>query len=594
MYAHENKNTLAYVKKKRPAAEIERLGVDITKKQFLKLPTYYMIKRCYNPELLSATWFDRNLIAGGSAIKTTLVLNNDRHGAHAYQARVLFRDEAGKTIHGQSIDFGTLTDFERKLVDFEYPIAQSLPSGEYRLELYLFRGGTRVNDNYYRVRVFGREEVGAGIESKKAIAVYLGSDAASAACTRSMLNGAGLRPDTIKDFSGLKKYEVLILGAQSLDVQVVQSGKDIRAWVESGGRLLCFEQQRTGALPWLPEMRVGRASPNVSADIVEPTHPAFRGLKQEDFDSWNGNLCPYTRVIDPLNGTVVAAAPAGYVLRPNFMKAVLVDVALNAGVSVISQFDIAKRYGSDGVATILANNLLRYIVSDTRGFSYTPTGKRSIAPNPKHCHFVDLSKSANAGFGPGEEADDEDDLEGDEGLLPGVGLLPGEGAKSQDLRSFPVGKRGFAGVPFEVISPDDEADDTCLRLDLVGQSEPVPVNGRFSKLFLLHTALRCNGRDAAPVYSFVIRYADGKKKTVAIRKGLHISEQPHLDNLPDSFLAWSDNSRKVPTLGAYVTAWDNPRPQQEISRIDFALDQEGVAILIAITGYWDADEHGWK
>jgi len=59
-------------------------------------------------------------------------------------------------------------------------------------------------------------------------------------------------------------------------------------------------------------------------------------------------------------------------------------------------------------------------------------------------------------------------------------------------------------------------------------------------------------------------------------------------------LAWSDKWRKVPTLGAYVAAWDNPRPQPQNSRIDFALDQKGVAILIASTGYWDADEHGWK
>ena len=588
MYAYENRNTLGFLKKEFPEVKIERMGVDITKEQFLKLPTYYMIRRCYTPEFLSAKWFDRNLLAGDTAIKTTLVLNNDRHGTHAYQARALFRDEAGKTIHGQTIDFGTLTDFERKLVDFEYPIPETLPSGEYRLEFYLFRDGTRVNDNYYRVRVFGREEIGAQLESKKPVAVYLGPDTEAAAGTQSMLDAVGLKHDAIKDFSALKNYEVLILGAQSLDDQVVQAGKEIRGWIESGGRLLCFEQKRIGALPWLSEMRVAQASPNVNADLVEPTHPVFRSLKQEDFDSWNGNLSPYTRVIDPLNGTVVASAPAGYVLRPNFMKAVLVDVALNAGLSVVSQFDVTKRYGSDGVATILANNLLGYIVSDARGFSYTPTGKRSIAPDPKHCQSVDLSKCVNAGFRSEEEADEEDELEG------GGGLMPGEGAKKKDLRNFPVGKRGFAGVPFTVISPDEEGDSTCLRLDLVGEPEPVPVKARFSRLFFLHTSLRCKGKDGTTVYSFTVRYADGKKETLDIRKGLHISDQPHLDNLPDSFLAWSDKSEKVPTLGAYVTAWDNPRPQQEISRIDFELEEEGVAILIAITGYWDADEHGWK
>ena len=145
-----------------------------------------------------------------------------------------------------------------------------------------------------------------------------------------------------------------------------------------------------------------------------------------------------------------------------------------------------------------------------------------------------------------------------------------------------------------MLSPDDNDGDCCVRLDLVGEPETIPVKARFSKLFFLHTSSRAGGKPGAPVYSFTMKYADGKREALGIRKGFHISALPHLDNLPDSFLAWSDKTTKLPTIGAYATEWENPRPEVEISAIDFVLENEGVAILIGVTGYWDPDEEGWK
>jgi hypothetical protein len=269
------------------------------------------------------------------------------------------------------------------------------------------------------------------------------------------------------------------------------------------------------------------------------------------------------------------------------MKAALVDVALNEGICVVSQFDATKRYGQDGVATILANNLVRHILSDERRFSYTVAGKRNIAVNPAHCRSIDLSKVANAGF-KAEEGEEEDDE------LGGGAAVVGQGAAKKDLRNFPVSRKSFVGIPFKILQSGDKGGNTCVQLDLVGEPESVPVKARFSKLFFLHTALRCEGKNGASVYAFTMNYADGKSETLEIKKGLHVSAQPHLDSLPDSLLAWGDSSGKLPTVGVYVTEWENPRPEAEISSIECVLTVEGVAIVVAITGYWDADEHGWK
>jgi hypothetical protein len=325
-----------------------------------------------------------------------------------------------------------------------------------------------------------------------------------------------------------------------------------------------------------------KATRTTSADIVDHTHPAFHGLEQKHFDTWSGNGALFTNLLQPLDGTVVAAA-GDYVLRTPFMRPVLSDVAMNDGIAVHCQFDVSRRYGTDAVATVLANNLVSYIVSDERGFSCTPSGKRNISVNAANCRVIDISKAVNAGFRLEDEDEDDEDL-----------LIPDQGAAENDLRNIPVGRQSFMGVPFSILDPNDDQNDTCIQLDLIDDAETIRVNARYSKLFFLHTALKTDAGKGGQTYSFTMRYADGKRETLAIRNGVHVSPQPHVDNLPDSNLAWNDKSKKPASVGVYLTEWVNPRPEVEIRGIDFVLKDEGIAVLVAVTGYWDKNEEGWK
>jgi hypothetical protein len=493
MYAHNNSNTLAAVKRAVPGLKIERTGIDITRKAFIKTPAYHMVKRCYSPELISARWFDRNLIAGSGTLRATVCLNKDTAGTHAYAARLLFRKDDGTAINGRTIDFGTLSGFVTKTVEYEQPIRADLPAGEYQLELFLFRDGTRINDNFYTVRVWGPGHVKSNFRTEKAVAVYLGKQRQPAPGmsdwvrrlifsaqrnARPMLDAMGLSYTVVEDLSDLRGYKVLILGAHSMDDRTVQAGGAIRKWIESGGRLLAFEQGRPGALPWLPTTSIVKATRTTSADIVDHTHPAFHGLEQKHFDTWSGNGALFTNLLQPLDGTVVAAA-GDYVLRTPFMRPVLSDVAMNDGIAVHCQFDVSRRYGTDAVATVLANNLVSYIVSDERGFSCTPSGKRNISVNAANCRVIDISKAVNAGFRLEDEDEDDEDL-----------LIPDQGAAENDLRNIPVGRQSFMGVPFSILDPNDDQNDTCIQLDLIDDAETIRVNARYSKLFFLHTALK--------------------------------------------------------------------------------------------------------
>ena len=99
--------------------------------------------------------------------------------------------------------------------------------------------------------------------------------------------------------------------------------------------------------------------------------------------------------------------------------------------------------------------------------------------NAANCRVIDISKAVNAGFRLEDEDEDDEDL-----------LIPDQGAAENDLRNIPVGRQSFMGVPFSILDPNDDQNDTCIQLDLIDDAETIRVNARYSKLFFLHTALK--------------------------------------------------------------------------------------------------------
>ena len=583
-YAFGRRNSLAYVKKQHPKLVVKALGIDIDKREFVKTPGFHMLKRVYSPELICAKWFDRNLIAGAGAIEADIYAINDSARDGGYSARVLFRDGGGRTLHGQSIDFGSIEAGNRKVVSYRHSIPAELATGFCRLEMFLFRDGKRVGDNYYDVYVFSADDVRPGITSDKSIAVY---EASAEGATKAVLDRLKLRYDALDKFDGLGDCQVLILGANSIDEKVVKQGERIRLWVEAGGRLLSFEQSRTGPLPWLTEMKVMSAAATESADLVDHRHPAFAGLSQKNLDTWSGNGILYRYVLSPLNESVVAIGAAGYIMRDGYLQSALSDAVVGKGIAVMSQFGVVERYGKDSVATVLANNLVRYILSDEKGHSHPVTGEKVIVLDEKDCVPIDLRPHFNSSF--------IDEKPGD-----GKGGWDDWGSEN-DLRNMAVGKQILAGVPFVITDPRKNNDRSCIILrhprlrHLPDRVDGIKVEDTFSSLYFLHTATHCRRGEGDPVYRFVVRYADGEQEDVFIIRGIHVADWTHpRAPLAGSTLAWSGLSPKHGSVGVFYTKWDNPRPNEEIASIDFVTEEKVVAVLIAITGYKKDREEGWR
>jgi len=588
MYADNNGNTLAALQKRYPDANIERTAIDIGRKAFVKLPQYYMLKRCYNPELISGRWFDRNLIAGSGSVKTQVYAINDSGQKHSYKAWVLFRNGDSKTIHKQILDFGTVDSFGKKTIEFTYRIPSELSTGYYRLELYLFEGNRRVSDNYYPVYVVNRKDGQYRATTNKKVAFYSFADpGADLATTKPVLDSMALKYEKITTFDNLDGYQVLIIGANSMNNHVVAHGERIRAWVERGGRLLCFEQNREGYIPWLPEMKIEKAIPTSAADIVDRTHPLFTGLTQENFDTWSGtDGSLYHRVLAPLNNSVVAAAAAGYVLRhEGYVKSTVSDVALGRGISVMNQFDVTGRYGEDAVATIVANNLVRHILSDDTDHSWRISSARKVLRflDEDACTSIDFEPYCNARLTDEQPAD-------------GKGGWNDRGAHS-DFRSLPVGDQALEGVPFNIIDADAAlTGNNCIMLKMKGlpwselEVTGIQVNRAFHSLHFLHTGL-----GHTPVsYTLVVHYEDGKQQRQQMKTGVHIDSWIAPRPLPQAAVVWRGSCPDYRAIGAYHTEWTNPWPLKKITAIDFVGTAESGAVIIAVTGYTVIGEEGWE
>lgn len=192
---------------------------------------------------------------------------------------------------------------------------------------------------------------------------------------------------------------------------------------------------------------------------------------------------------------------------------------------------------------------------------------------------LDLRAKANMGF--------QDELAGDR-----RGGWDDSGAN--DMRGFPVGKRTFAGVPFDI------ADRGNAIVVLKGENKPyfpaaamgIPVDA-FVKTFYFLTACTFNSPEGAPVAKYVVRYDNGLAETFTVRFGVDIGNN-WLDCNPAIMLnatpvEWTGSNPQCGRLGAFVAKWDNPHANFKVKTVDFVSlcgvepEAKSTPVLIALT-----------
>ncbi len=192
--------------------------------------------------------------------------------------------------------------------------------------------------------------------------------------------------------------------------------------------------------------------------------------------------------------------------------------------------------------------------------------------NGSKCVPLDLRKAVNMHF--------RDEVAGDK-----KGGWFDQGGN--DFANMPLGRRIFAGVPFEIISPDRNNGKGVVILygtprdyfpkEVCG----IPIGRKAAKLYFLHTM----GWDSdGKVMTYRIHYADGSITDVPVMGKRDIGGWWGADPLPNAKIAVETSNAEKDLVNMQCFRWINPHPEKEIRSLDLISAQtEAVPAIAAVT-----------
>ncbi len=539
------------------------------------MPLYHQIVRGYNPTLVSAGVFNQQPYAG-KTIPVEVFVTNDLNESGSFKVIPQLRLADGRTTVYPAMEFGEIQEMDQQCRIFNWAAPEGAAIERGKLEFYLFKNGNRAGDNYYSVTIFPARRVALPVKC----ALY---DSAGVRfrglsknpATQDTLKKLGGKFELINNFDNLEQYTHLILGGNSFDGKVVEAGEAIHQWVEKGGKLLMLEQTLCGKIPFLSNYSVVSGNPGTMVTLVDSSHPVFKSLRQEDMDSWSGDLGRMAQCgIGPMDAGMVAILPMAAPVDPDSAKSVLCDVKLGKGQILLSQIAASNRVRESGAAGEYLCSLLEYF-ADAKESAYSmelpnATSDKVLYIEEKDAMFIDLSKAVNRSFSD-EQAGDQKGGWTDYG-------------SAADFRNIPAGtSRLQGGILFKILDPAANGGKSCIVLR--GKSRQyfpekavgIPVNALLNSLYVLHTAIEARNPEIAVRY--VLRYADGRTHEFAADTRYDLPDWWRGMDKRNAKVVFRDGNRSL-----YMSEFINPRPNEMIASLDIISEGKAIPVVVAITG----------
>jgi len=178
------------------------------------------------------------------------------------------------------------------------------------------------------------------------------------------------------------------------------------------------------------------------------------------------------------------------------------------------------------------------------------------------------------------------------------------GDKNFSFKGLPTGDQKFAGVRYNVYDFKTSPVPTVVMLggggvpgNLADHVDGIALNQKADALFFLQAARidqRRNGDEVKQdkrfeLARYVVHYADGQSADVPVyseRDVENYKQSSPVAAIPGAQIAWS-----APYAGtdqnavAYSMQWNNPRPDVQITSVDFHYgnDRRGIPALLALT-----------
>ncbi|MDD3154514.1 MAG: hypothetical protein PHS41_06575, partial [Victivallaceae bacterium] len=143
---------------------------------------------------------------------------------------------------------------------------------------------------------------------------------------------------------------------------------------------------------------------------------------------------------------------------------------------------------------------------------------------------------------------------------------------TNDLRNFPVGKRSFAGVPFEIIDPVKNSGASCIVLRSFNRPyftdavRAIPVNrDKIDSVHFLHTSGWGDDKlQKQSIFRYEFTYDDGTIFTVPVRLGMDVGNWWAPRRVGNAELAWADYNPVGRLVGVWRMSAKNLHPEKKI------------------------------
>jgi len=520
-----------------------------------------------------------HILCGDSA-KAPISLVNDSESNKRVDLVAQLRKADGSTLEILSKKGIEIPQGAKLEIPFELAIPADFPSGKTTLESFVISDGRKIAENAYEIYTLAKADRASSFPAKS-LALYDNAaelfSGLGVKTTQQALDFLKIPYEKISSFESLSKYQVLIVGSNSMDGTLLRAGDKIAPWIEAGGRLLMFEQCACGPIPWSGSDRIFRMGGSSFVEHCYKKHPVFKGIEDEmAWESpWGHNASVYETCLD-LNDSFLSVTAAAHFEDRACPKAVIADRKFGKGESLVSTVITADRFNKDSTITKYVENLMSYILSDSIS-SYavsgdaSPSATKALFLDQKDAFFVNISKAANRGF-----ADDE---AGD-----GKGGWTDFG-RDADMRKIPHGTSKLSGmVPFNVIDPEWNAGKSCIvlagpkRESFPKESESIPVGKRCDRIFFLHTAMYVQAAKGESVLDYEISYDDGRKETIPMRNQVEISDWWMAKDWEAAQVVYRDGDKCL-----LATEWVNPFPNQRVESVKAISKGNAIPVVVAIT-----------
>ncbi len=163
------------------------------------------------------------------------------------------------------------------------------------------------------------------------------------------------------------------------------------------------------------------------------------------------------------------------------------------------------------------------------------------------------------------------------------------GALHNNLEDLPKGDHLFAGVTFRIAEGLIKTGKT--KPQLPGKVMGIQVNQKVERLYILHGTEGKNEIEAGTaIGSYDVNYKSGARISIPIVYGVDVREWWGFDpkTLARGRLAWIGTNQLtrvyLMSLRLFVTVWENPMPDQEVTSIDsIATSPETAPFCVALT-----------